>query len=265
MEELLQLVAVHGLTSPRQINRRRTLLALKTINETALTLLKGVLSGMYEVEALSDEESIEPDGMVTFRPGDSEVAEACSDQAYAALILATLGRTEALDTIKRLRGAEEQPESKKVLTQAVRLLERQDWRCRGTLATASVGAFMTAQLDDTVLYRGREYCLAAFNGEELFDPTAHGVTPARRMSTCWRGYLCEYEIVEEQLTLQRLKVILFDEEFEAARRSNGPLVFGKTPNCDVHQAWIVYSDLGARLDYTGGVFSWRRASLMNSS
>jgi hypothetical protein len=124
MEELLPVLAEAALTSPRQINRRRTLLALKRIkSEAAVTILRGVLSGKYQAITLSDEENVEPGGMVVSRPGDSEVDDACSDQAYAAWILAELGRSEALGRIRQLLETETQVESKKVLKKAVRLLD----------------------------------------------------------------------------------------------------------------------------------------------
>ncbi len=126
MEDILPLIAKHGLTHPRQINRRWTLQSLKELNNSnATAILRSVLAGEIEADSLNPEEDMEPSGMFQFRPGDSDVPDECSDQAYAALILAESGNKEILPEVRMLLKSEKIQESKEILEKAIGLLDKQ--------------------------------------------------------------------------------------------------------------------------------------------
>lgn len=61
---------------------------------------------------------------------------------------------------------------------------------------------MTAQVNDSLLYLAQEYMLAAFSNGEPFSPGDAGFRPVSASTACWRGYVCGYEVVEDQLTLR---------------------------------------------------------------
>lgn len=126
LETLLPLIARHGLTHPRQINRRRTLLALKKLNCTmGSKILNKVLAGDFKPLSLKPEEELEPGGSIVFWPGDGDVPDECSDQAYAALILAEQGNRKILSKVQALLMSEKNPKSKEIMEKALSLLENQ--------------------------------------------------------------------------------------------------------------------------------------------
>jgi hypothetical protein len=113
-----------GLSHPRSINRRRTIVALGRIRTPAATrALREVLEGKIEVRQLPKAEEQEPGGMVQFGPADGKVPDGCSDRAHAALLLAQLERREALPTIRRL-AARAKGEERKAYSQAIELLQK---------------------------------------------------------------------------------------------------------------------------------------------
>ena len=123
--KLLPLIVAAGMTHPRQINRRRTMRALAGIkNKAALTELKKVMAGTFKVQPMKPHEQAEPGGMVEFTPGDSDVGETCTDQAYAALILAQKGDHGSLAAIRNLLKSAKEADSKKAIEKAIALLEK---------------------------------------------------------------------------------------------------------------------------------------------
>jgi len=106
---------------------------------------------------------------------------------------------------------------------------------------------MTAQFSDTVFYSGEAYSLAGVNGSGLFDPETQGLKPIGTCSACWRGYLCEYEVVENRLLLQRLQISI-DKEAKA--------LFGVAPEESEDEIRIFgadYKGLSRRVAYSGGL------------
>ncbi|MBV8586525.1 MAG: hypothetical protein JO308_09590 [Verrucomicrobia bacterium] len=56
---------------------------------------------------------------------------------------------------------------------------------------------MTAQIPDIVLFQGERFYLIAFDPANPFDPERDLGTKTQMMHTaCWRGYSCEYEVLE---------------------------------------------------------------------
>jgi hypothetical protein len=64
---------------------------------------------------------------------------------------------------------------------------------------------MTAQLPDTVDYRGTELTLARARGTGLFDPKDHALPVAMASTLSWRGYVCHYALVDGHLALATLE------------------------------------------------------------
>jgi hypothetical protein len=88
---------------------------------------------------------------------------------------------------------------------------------------------MTAQISDVVVYRGKPHFIAGVNGEGLFDPAQQGVRPIPLSSACWRGYHCTYEITDGSLVLATVNIGFSKEDRAAAKRGEGPTLFGQVP------------------------------------
>jgi hypothetical protein len=81
------------------------------------------------------------------------------------------------------------------------------WRdVRGNCFSGQETGNMTGQIPDRVVYQEREYALAGIGGQGLFDPTEHGLQVYSITTACWRGYLCEYSVEDDQLFLTALRV-----------------------------------------------------------
>jgi hypothetical protein len=88
---------------------------------------------------------------------------------------------------------------------------------------------MTAQISDSVVYRGKPHGIAGINGSGLFDPSGHGVRPVMISTACWRGYYCTYEVADGTLLLTKVNIGLGEEDAALAERGEGPKLFGVVP------------------------------------
>ena len=70
---------------------------------------------------------------------------------------------------------------------------------------------MTAQIMDSVAFRGSEYALAGVNGDRLFEPQELGLTPIPASTGCYRGYHCGYSVIDDSLLLTRVAVFLYND------------------------------------------------------
>lgn len=67
---------------------------------------------------------------------------------------------------------------------------------------------MTAQLLDTVCFDGQRFDLVRVDGRGLFEPAAFGLSVVMASTAAWRGYVCAYEIVDDQLELKQLEAMV---------------------------------------------------------
>jgi hypothetical protein len=109
---------------------------------------------------------------------------------------------------------------------------------------------VTAQVPDEVMWDGRSWTLAGFDGSGLFDPTEHGLEPIMLSTANWRGFVCEYAVVDDRLVLDRLKVGLPDEVAAAAQRGEASQVNGRRPTRRVGIE-STYEDLALPIPFTG--------------
>ena len=65
---------------------------------------------------------------------------------------------------------------------------------------------MTAQMSDIVLTGEGRYALVGISGSGLFDPSEHGLRLGMISTACWRGYVCEYTVEDDQLFLTALEL-----------------------------------------------------------
>lgn len=122
VQELVPALAGRALGHPREICRRRTMLALAAIKgDAAVKLLRSVLAGEITVQELPKGQQGEPGGMVSFAPTDGDLPKGCSDRACAARLLAKLGDRASLPTIQELAKAAK-GEDRKALDEAIQIL-----------------------------------------------------------------------------------------------------------------------------------------------
>ncbi|MGE5464879.1 MAG: hypothetical protein ACM3PS_16065 [Syntrophothermus sp.] len=104
---------------------------------------------------------------------------------------------------------------------------------------------MTAQIHDSFLFEDRKLSIAGVNGGELFHPAEHGMQPMPRITSCWRGHVCTYNIQDNHLVLHTLQVNL-DQQGPAINNVRPVFSTGSTFNND-------YQALGLLMDFTGGL------------
>jgi hypothetical protein len=101
---------------------------------------------------------------------------------------------------------------------------------------------MTTQQSDEVTFEGVDYELTAVDGTGLFDPAAWGLEPQFMGTHCWRGYICEYGIVEQRLLLRALTV---------GSEDTPPPLDGVQPRRDDRRGGWHYRGLDVAVEMTG--------------
>ena len=72
---------------------------------------------------------------------------------------------------------------------------------------------MTAQIGDIYKYNNKECRLVARDSSNLFNPKAFGMEPHAMSTACWRGYFCEYAIIDDELFLEKLCLFNADGKY----------------------------------------------------
>ena len=104
---------------------------------------------------------------------------------------------------------------------------------------------MTAQMADSFLLEEKRFLLVGVNGSGLFHPSDYNMQPLPRITSCWRGYVCTYEVFQNELLLDSLLVNL-DRE--------GPAIKDIHPVFSNHGTFNnVYNNLNLPMDFTGDI------------
>jgi hypothetical protein len=112
---------------------------------------------------------------------------------------------------------------------------------------------MTAQINDTIFYRDCEYNIAGIHGDGLFIPQEHGLHPIIMSTACWRGYYCEYEVVDGMLRLRNLHIRLEKETADTLTPDAVPILFSVRPSHDPEWRCSIYGNLAQETPFTGGL------------
>ena len=103
MAQILEPTAREGLTHPRDINRRKTIIALGELGgPTAVKLLTAVLRKQIEPRKLAEGTEAEPGGMIAFIPEPEGLPAECADSVHAAIWLAKLKDADTRREIETL-------------------------------------------------------------------------------------------------------------------------------------------------------------------
>ena len=65
---------------------------------------------------------------------------------------------------------------------------------------------MTAQIHDKILIDGDKFSIVGITGGELFTPHSLGILTVAVVTSCWRGYVCQYKISQGRLVLDELQI-----------------------------------------------------------
>jgi len=111
---------------------------------------------------------------------------------------------------------------------------------------------MTAQASDSVWYRDREFSITGVNGTGLYEPSQHDIEPFGISTACWRGFICDYALDDDQLVLRTLFVGLDKAASERARTGHGTTIAGVLPEWAEYFGWK-YTPLNVPVSFTGGL------------
>ena len=105
---------------------------------------------------------------------------------------------------------------------------------------------MTAQINDVVRHAGDDWGLAGANGKPLFEPKAFGLEVRAASSACWRGFICRYELRDDQLFLDEVAIAL---------DGTPPVLLGREPETPRRESGFTarYRNIGAQVPFTGGL------------
>ncbi len=106
---------------------------------------------------------------------------------------------------------------------------------------------MTGQIEDTYRYKGKEHSIIAMTTPIEFDPEEYGFHPEAPHTACWRGYVCHYDIVANQLALTKLEIFCGENPY--------PVFDGVAPVKD-RRKWsnmMIYRNLRHVIDYDGSI------------
>lgn len=105
---------------------------------------------------------------------------------------------------------------------------------------------MTAQIHDSILLQGQKFSMVGANGNGLFNPLDYDLRPVPSVTSCWRGYVCEYKTVHNQLILNTLQVNL---------EGQGPQINGAAPSFAKAMFNNSYNALNLPIDFTGEILA----------
>lgn len=111
---------------------------------------------------------------------------------------------------------------------------------------------MTVQISDTVTIDGTTYELCGVQGEGLFEPARFDIEIEAPDTSCFRGFICGYEVHEGRLELCRLE-LWSDPTFWNLNRSRLAEIFGEGATISGEHPRVDAHDLGFLVGFTGGL------------
>jgi hypothetical protein len=121
---------------------------------------------------------------------------------------------------------------------------------------------MTAQVSDTILIDNKPYAIAGVEGDGLFTPQSFGIHPGPANTACWRGYICQYKIENEELLLDELQISIMTVEGEGSDRKFvqhiGPEINGVQPKSAEGKflsSGNLYENMNLQISFSGSLFA----------
>jgi hypothetical protein len=110
---------------------------------------------------------------------------------------------------------------------------------------------VTTPVADLVELDGRRWTLLDADGDGLFDPVAHGLTPRSTSTGCWRGFRCCYALRGDRLVLAHLRITLPAAQ-AVPLAGRVPVRAGGWDASWGDERTVIYDELGS-VDFTGGL------------
>jgi hypothetical protein len=105
---------------------------------------------------------------------------------------------------------------------------------------------MTAQMHDSILLEDQKFSIVGVNGTDLFQPAAFQMNPYMTVTSCWRGFVCEYKIESNKLFLNTLQINVDGQ---------APRINGANPLVSKGMLNNVYNHLNLPMDFTGEILA----------
>lgn len=105
---------------------------------------------------------------------------------------------------------------------------------------------MTAQMHDSILLNDQKFSIVGVNSKELFNPSDFNLHPFSTVTSCWRGYVCEYKMEFDQILLDTLQV---------NHEQQGPVINGIMPSFGKGMFNNVYNHLDLLIDFSGKILA----------
>lgn len=133
---------------------------------------------------------------------------------------------------------------------------------------------MTGQIRDSLKFQDEQFSIVDYRlaglfnpnrfsyhivgGKELFDPSSYHIQTIKNTSACSRGYICNYEIIENNLYLMHVGLHCQKRDTLGIRyrKEGGPPLFGKFPNRVLQRKgsqyiYCNYENLHQLISYSG--------------
>lgn len=110
---------------------------------------------------------------------------------------------------------------------------------------------MTTQIKDVFRIGDLDFCLVSISEPINFDPEIYGIIPESSCTACYRGYFCEYEVMDSGIFLRKLCINAKDNYY--------PPIEGIGPWLDEEGRWYhecghhIYKGLNIKINYTGKI------------
>ena len=116
---------------------------------------------------------------------------------------------------------------------------------------------MTAQINDPIQYKSKEWDLLASTSDFKLDPNDYGLQPVAPCTACWNGYFGEYSIAYKKLKINKLWVFLgwpgFPGRYDETKEEliYPPLLGVEAKKTESFMGFDHYYELNKEIDFTG--------------
>ena len=118
---------------------------------------------------------------------------------------------------------------------------------------------MTAQMHDIILINEKVFSIVGVYGGELFKPQSVGITPFSVITSCWRGYVCQYKVSNDKLLLDELQVFTRMESVPTQEQTfvtqKAPSIKGVSPTGNHPIFNNFYEGVELEIPFTGNILA----------
>lgn len=108
---------------------------------------------------------------------------------------------------------------------------------------------MTVQINDFVQCENKDYEVVSFSDPLSFSPVEYGITPKGFSTICFRGYMCEYLISNEEIVLKNFYINCENDVY--------PEINGVVPVIEkdyvLFKGYHYYEGVNIKISYTGKI------------